>query len=116
MSGSAHTNPAIHAVDKVHAGTGDSSVLYIPVCPVTKLNAEYMVRQRAAFRAGTPGPDFPGGEGEARHVERPTEETLRGWAEAEGRRAFGLEKLVVEDGATEGGRQVVEKANEVLGF
>ncbi|KAF5018876.1 hypothetical protein F66182_9137, partial [Fusarium sp. NRRL 66182] len=51
----------IHAVDKVHAGTSDSSVLYIPVCPVTKQNGEYMARQRDAFRAGTPGPDFPGG-------------------------------------------------------
>ncbi|KAF4943553.1 hypothetical protein FGADI_13344, partial [Fusarium gaditjirri] len=32
----------IHSVDKVHAGTSDSSVLYIPICPVTAQNAEYM--------------------------------------------------------------------------
>ena len=44
---------AIHSVDKVHAGSSDSSVLYIPVCPVTDINAEYAARQRAAFRAGS---------------------------------------------------------------
>ncbi|POR39726.1 Uncharacterized protein TPAR_00084, partial [Tolypocladium paradoxum] len=53
----------IHSVDRLHTGRADSSVLYIPVCPVTDMNAAYLARQRAAFRAGTPGPDFPGGEG-----------------------------------------------------
>ncbi|KAF5234576.1 hypothetical protein FANTH_12094, partial [Fusarium anthophilum] len=57
----------IHSVDKVHAGTADSSVLYIPICPITAQNAEYMVRQREAFLRGTPGPDFPGGAGESGH-------------------------------------------------
>lgn len=51
---------AIHAVDKVHAGTGDSSVMYIPCCPLTETNAEYLVRQREAFAEGRPAPDFPG--------------------------------------------------------
>lgn len=51
----------IHAVDKVHAGRSDSSVFYIPVCPLTAANAEYLARQRQAFRQGTPAPDFPGG-------------------------------------------------------
>ncbi len=52
--------PAIHAVDKTHNGTGDSSVLYIPVCPTTEESAKYVARQRAAFLEGTPAPDFPG--------------------------------------------------------
>jgi len=51
---------AIHAVDKVHAGTSDSSVMYIPCCPLTETNAEYLVRQREAFSEGRPAPDFPG--------------------------------------------------------
>lgn len=42
----------IHAVDKVHAGSTDSSVMYIPTCPLTETNAEYLVRQREAFKAG----------------------------------------------------------------
>ncbi|KJZ79686.1 hypothetical protein HIM_01155 [Hirsutella minnesotensis 3608] len=106
----------IHSVDKIHGGRSDSSVLYIPVCPVTTLNAEYLVRQREAFRQGTPGPDFPGGEGESRHVGRPTEAMMRGWTTATGRQACGLEKLDLRDSALPGEREVVHKANAILGF
>lgn len=42
----------IHAVDKTHAGKSDSSVLYIPACPLTERNAEYLVRQRDCFLRG----------------------------------------------------------------
>ncbi|EWG53204.1 hypothetical protein FVEG_11682 [Fusarium verticillioides 7600] len=97
----------IHSVDKVHAGKADSSVLYIPICPITAQNAEYMVRQREAFLRGTPGPDFPGGAGEAGHVGRGTAEMLDGAA----RRAMGLSAL-----RTEGEGDVVREANRILGF
>ncbi|KAG4282405.1 hypothetical protein FPRO06_09078 [Fusarium proliferatum] len=97
----------IHSVDKVHAGTADSSVMYIPICPITAQNAEYMVRQREAFLRGTPGPDFPGGAGESGHVGRGTEEMLDGAA----RRAMGLSAL-----RTEGEDEVVREANRILGF
>ncbi|KAL5597265.1 hypothetical protein FOBRF1_011058 [Fusarium oxysporum] len=97
----------IHSVDKVHAGTSDSSVLYIPICPITAQNAEYMVRQRDAFLRGTPGPDFPGGAGESGHVGRGTEKMLDGAA----RRAMGLSAL-----RTEGENDVVAEANRILGF
>lgn len=103
-------------MDKKHQGASDSSVLYIPVCPVTSINAEYLVRQREAFRNGTPGPDFPGGEGEARHSGRPTEQMLRGWTTGEGMRAMGLEKLETSSGALPGQKQVIERANSILGF
>ena len=43
---------AIHAVDKFHAGETDSSVMYIPCCPLTEANAKYLVRQREAFADG----------------------------------------------------------------
>ncbi|RFN55042.1 hypothetical protein FIE12Z_725 [Fusarium flagelliforme] len=104
----------IHAVDKVHAGKSDSSVLYIPVCPTTEQNAEYMVRQREAFRRGTPGPDFPGGAGEAEHVGRPTEDVFR--RDGAGRRAMGLEGLEMENLRSKGEKEAVESANRVLGF
>ncbi|SCV57157.1 related to DUF1479 domain protein [Fusarium fujikuroi] len=97
----------IHSVDKVHAGTADSSVMYIPICPITAQNAEYMVRQREAFLRGTPGPDFPGGAGESGHVGRGTEEMLDGAA----RRAMGLSAL-----RAEGEDEVVREANRILGF
>ncbi|PHH77523.1 hypothetical protein CDD82_3478 [Ophiocordyceps australis] len=106
----------IHAVDKQHQGTSDSSVLYIPVCPVTTLNAQYLVRQRDAFRRGTPGPDFPGGQGESQHVGRPTEEAFRGWSTAEGRQAFGLDRLEAGPDATSGETRAIEDANAILGF
>ena len=44
----------IHAVDKIHTGKSDSSVLYIPACPLTERNAEYLVRQRDCFLRGKP--------------------------------------------------------------
>lgn len=45
-------NTAIHAVDSIHAGKSDSSVLYIPSCPLTELNAHGLARQRDAFLKG----------------------------------------------------------------
>ena len=74
----------IHAVDSVHMGQSDSSVLYIPTCPLTELNAQYMLRQRKAFLDGTPGPDFPGGEGESRHIGKPTVDDVAEWTGLEG--------------------------------
>lgn len=53
----------IHAVDKEHMGSGDSSVLYIPACPVTPSNVDYLVKQRQAAVAYSPPPDFPGAGG-----------------------------------------------------
>lgn len=100
----------------MHKGTSDSSVLYIPICPVTELNAKYLVRQRDAFLNGTPGPDFPGGQGEANHVNRPTEAVFRSYADAEGQRAFGFEKLVASEADTVGSKKVTSLANEILGF
>ncbi|KAJ2981778.1 hypothetical protein NUW58_g6599 [Xylaria curta] len=106
----------IHAVDKVHKGQSDSSVLYIPICPVTEQNAHYLLRQKNAFLDGTPGPDFPGGQGESQHVNRPTESYLRKHADSEGLRAFGFEKLAMVEIDGPGARAVVDKANEILGF
>jgi hypothetical protein len=109
--------PAIHAVDAVHQGKSDSSVLYIPVCPTTATNAEYLARQRDTFLGGYPGPDFPGGKGESEHFGRPTVDYLSKNAPREALQAMGLEKLSVtneEEGS--GARSVVQKANEILGF
>ncbi|KAK1723373.1 uncharacterized protein BDZ83DRAFT_626510 [Colletotrichum acutatum] len=102
----------IHAVDKVHQGQSDSSVMYIPVCPATDLNVGYLARQREAFLEGLPGPDFPGGKGESEHVGRPGEDAIQG---VEARRAMGLEKLIGA-GDGHGERDLIQRANEVLGF
>jgi len=104
---------AIHAVDRVHQGTSDSSVLYIPVCPVTEQNAHFLVQQRTAFQEGTPGPDNSGGRGESDHVGRPTKDAIQS---AEALRAMGMEALLVKPGSSEGARAAIYRANSILGF
>lgn len=110
------TAKAIHAVDKQHQGTSDSSVIYIPACPTTRSNVEYLAKQRAAFVQGIPPPDFPGGKGESEHTGRPTASYLEKHTDAEGLRAFGLRPFEARGLATNGQRRVLEYANTVLGF
>jgi hypothetical protein len=107
----------IHAVDAVHAGKTDSSVLYIPSCPLSVGNAEYLARQRAAFLAGTPSPDFGGGKGESEHVGRPGVEDVERVDAQEGLRAFGLKRWDEgAEGLSAGQREVLGRANGILGF
>ncbi|KAE8142442.1 hypothetical protein BDV38DRAFT_294331 [Aspergillus pseudotamarii] len=95
--------PAIHAVDRVHNGIGDSSVMYIPACPVTEANANYVKRQRNDFLEG--------------HVGRATEAGLRKSTSQLGLRALGLNKWDLNDPSlTQGQRLVLEKSNKILGF
>jgi hypothetical protein len=102
----------IHAVDKIHAGWGDSSVLYIPACPLTENNTRYLVRQREAFLDGTPGPDFPGGKGESEHIGRMTKKDIEavGGEEALSAMGFGGWKAFSQIE-----REVVRAANEIVG-
>ncbi|RPA93302.1 DUF1479-domain-containing protein [Choiromyces venosus 120613-1] len=53
----------IHAVDRVHRGASDSSVLYIPAVPWTVQNEAYVERQRDAEMRGVSPEDFPVGVG-----------------------------------------------------
>lgn len=107
----------IHAVDQVHAGNSDSSVMYIPACPLTVSNAEFVARQREAFLKGTPCPDFGGGKGESEHVGRPRVADVEKANAVEGMRAFGLlEWDSSEPGLTPGQREVMDRANKILGF
>ncbi|KAJ4251072.1 hypothetical protein NW762_011723 [Fusarium torreyae] len=79
----------IHAVDRVHQGTGDSSVLYIPACPTTRASLDYVKLQRDHFEQGVPPQDFPGGEGESKHIGRGELEDLRAKASEASLRALG---------------------------
>jgi len=107
----------IHAVDKTHAGQSDSSVLYIPVCPLTEDNAMFLRRQREAFLKGTPSPDFGGGEGESKHAGLPKVEDVPTLMEREGIRGMGLEMWDSDEaGLTKGQREVMDRANKELGF
>ncbi len=99
---------AIHAVDPVHRGQSDSSVFYIPAAPLCQVNIDYLAQQRHSFEHGIPPPDFPGGEGESRHVGRAIPENIN---TLEGRRAMGFELFDVKSSMTSGEKEIVSKAN-----
>ena len=104
----------IHAVDKTHSGTSDSSVMYIPTAPLTERNAENLARQRDAFLRGVPPPDFPGGEGEARHIGRPGSAEVASVCGAPGMRTFGLERWEQwNTGKSEGAGKMIREANRL---
>lgn len=109
----------IHAVEQQHEGTADSSVLYIPTCPLTTQNAEFLARQRTAFLEGLPGPDFGDGVGESGHIGRPGPEDVEEASQGKdaGMVAFGLQEWDSSAaGLSETQRELFDRANKVLGF
>ncbi|RXG50558.1 hypothetical protein VDGE_07476 [Verticillium dahliae] len=106
----------IHAVDKVHQGTGDSSVLYIPACPTTRPSLDYVKRQRDAFEAGIPPPDFPGGLGESEHRGRPGVQDFRSMADGAARKAAGFAAFDAAASATQAEKDLLQYGNKVLGL
>lgn len=91
--------------------------MYIPACPLTEANAEYLARQRETFAEGTPAPDFPSGEGESQHRGRLTPEYVMKHISGEAQQAMGLAAYDVEQkGVLERERAVLKKANDILGF
>lgn len=101
----------IHAVESLHRGQYDSSVLYIPAVPLTVRNAEYLLDQREHFIRGLPAPDFPGGEGESRFLNRGGQEHIQGET---GLRAVGFKKFDTPEGASIGETQAILETNRIL--
>ncbi|OCF34714.1 hypothetical protein I316_03757 [Kwoniella heveanensis BCC8398] len=93
--------------ESVHNGTGPSAVLYIPAVPLTPSNIEYIKDQRSTFFEGRPGPDFPGGEGEAHFVGKGVEGDI---LSKEGRRAMGLEPFEITADLSSGEKSIRQKA------
>jgi hypothetical protein len=104
----------IHAVDKEHRGTGDSSVLYIPACAITPHNLEFLNTQRTSALKYSPPPDFPGagGDGEIGF------DGAVDWnaVTEEGKKAMGLgsQKWEARQGMSEGERKVLDFGNNLL--
>lgn len=88
--------------------------MYIPVCPLSRLNVKYLIRQREAFRQGYPGPDFPGGKGESEHVGRLTEDAVKDIISSQGLQALGILRLEEDEGTTSGAKRIRVFANEAL--
>lgn len=106
----------IHAVDSVHAGKSDSSVMYIPACPTTKLNVDYARQQREHFLQGIPPSDFPGGVGESQHIGRGDAATVMAMAGPEALRSFGFAPFDLAAAKMKGEADVLKYGNEVMGF
>jgi hypothetical protein len=106
----------IHAVDKVHQGTGDSSVMYIPACPASKLNLNYAKHQLQHFLEGIPPADFPGGQGESEHIGRPGLEYLKAVSGEEALRSFGAAPFDLSIARTEGEARILQYGNDLMGF
>lgn len=104
----------MHAVDQVHNGSNDSSVLYIPACAVTPGNIEFMTKQRIAALAYSPPPDFPGAGGAGEFGFTGSVD----WnaSSKDGLRAMGLGTLTweVTPDMSEGEKAVLEMGNKIL--
>lgn len=91
--------------------------MYIPACPLTEANAEYLVRQREAFFEGVPAPDFPSGEGEGGFMGRLTADYVMQNIDLDAQRAMGLARFESEaPGVGTRERSMLHRANGILGF
>ncbi|KAI1749668.1 hypothetical protein F4782DRAFT_549628 [Xylaria castorea] len=72
----------------------DTTVLYIPACPLTQTNALYLARQRRAFLLGLAAPDFSeagnGSSGERDHAGRSGVQDVADAGGEDGLRSMGL--------------------------
>ncbi|RMD43477.1 hypothetical protein DV735_g1644, partial [Chaetothyriales sp. CBS 134920] len=105
---------SVHAVDKEHRGSSDSSVMYIPACAVTRSNFEFLKKQRLSALQYSPPPDFPGagGDGELGFTGAFDWNTLS----PEGKQAMGLGNMPWEitPDMPEGERRLLQEANKAL--
>ncbi|PWN53064.1 DUF1479-domain-containing protein [Violaceomyces palustris] len=101
----------VHSVEARHCGKGDSSVMYIPAIPTTKVNFDYVLQQSRDFRRGSPPPDFPGGQGESYFDGRGRPEDI---ASPMARRAMALEKFEIQDGMSLAERNLLDYCNALI--
>ncbi|ETN40882.1 uncharacterized protein HMPREF1541_05162 [Cyphellophora europaea CBS 101466] len=104
----------IHAVDKQHRGTSDSSVLYIPACAITARNIDSLKQQRDAAMKYSPPPDFPGAGGEGEQGFHGATNWDAVASEAQRAMGYGSSKWAVTSGMSEGEQAVIERANRTL--
>lgn len=102
----------IHAVEFEHQGTEDACVFYIPLAPMCRQNAEYLVKQRDHFLRGLTPPDFPPNHSEVDFVGRGTADDL---TEA-GKRAMGLLPFDATADASDDVKQLLQECNAILGY
>ncbi|KAI0380194.1 DUF1479-domain-containing protein [Hypomontagnella monticulosa] len=109
----------VHAADAINAGMVDSSVLYVPACPLTQTNALYLARQRKAFLLGDPAPDFSESgharaRGEREYMGRPGVQDVNDAGGEEGLRSMGLLPWDEKRGTDAVERELLRQANGIL--
>lgn len=102
---------AVHSVENRHDGKRDSSVMYIPAIPTTKLNWNYIIHQRRCFEQGLPPPDFPGGQGESTFHGRGTPDMVQGHT---ARASLGLQSLPLPANMDAHQKRLIDWCNEQL--
>ena len=98
----------VHSVEAEHRGTGDSSVMYIPAIPTTKVNFDYVREQRNRFERGIPPQDFPGGSGESQFSGRGGHNDIIGGT---ARRSMALEPFDICRDQSESEKRLLEYCN-----
>lgn len=98
---------------------GNPILLSVPVCPLTRENAQFLARQRRAFVLGFPGPEFAasGGVGESGYLGRPGVQEIYDVGGEEGLRAMGLLAWDEEEESNStlaGERHLLRAANAIL--
>jgi len=101
----------IHAVEREHNGTGNSSVFYIGAAPLCAKNASYLPKQKETFLAGEAGPDFPQEGREKNYANRAQVGDLTELGKAQ----LGFGHWEPRDGDSEGIKKHLQKCNNIVG-
>ncbi|KAK5082636.1 hypothetical protein LTR05_006516 [Lithohypha guttulata] len=106
----------IHAVDAEHKGKGDSSVLYIPACALTRSNLNALKRQRESASVLSPPPDFPGAGSEGEKNYAGKVDWSSNFIEPAAKRAMGFpgQSFQILPNMSEGEQDVIREGNRVL--
>lgn len=107
----------IHAVDAEHKGKGDSSVLYIPACAMTKANVNFLKKQRESASLFTPPPDFPGAGGDGEKDYHGKIDWSSEFIDAAGKRAMGISghgQFKILPNMSIGEQNIIRESNQLL--
>ena len=107
----------IHAVDAEHKGAGDSSVLYIPACAMTRSNINFLKRQKESASLYSPPPDFPGAGGDGERNYEGKIDWSNNFIDHAAKRAMGFAgygKFEVLPHMSAGEQRIVNEGNRIL--
>ncbi|TRX93828.1 hypothetical protein FHL15_005210 [Xylaria flabelliformis] len=97
--------------------SSDTTILYIPACPLTQTNALYLARQRRAFLLGLAAPDFSeagnGSSGERDHAGRSGVQDVADAGGEDGLRSMGLAPFEEISRRNSAGREPREKEKDI---